>query len=256
MNRIVFASLAFAWSLVAFQASAVTLDSGEILITQDAVAAGNITPGDASGFPVTISTPGASFRLGSSLAVSAPLNAIEVNAVEVTIDLGGFRIAGGGVALNGIVGNQRALTVKGGTIRGFTQRGITMRAQQLRVDEMRIADNGAEGVYESNASNPALIGYARITNSTLMGNFNGIYCGPFCHIEGNNIAKNTHYGAVLNSGGLVLGNLIAANTLHGVVSGNTRVGMGNNSIVDNGSGPITGNYTPLQPNACAPQACP
>ncbi len=42
---------------------------GVILIDQSKAMAGNITPGDAPGFPVTISQPG-SYRLSSNLDVS------------------------------------------------------------------------------------------------------------------------------------------------------------------------------------------
>jgi hypothetical protein len=58
MNRIATASIALAALLAAAPASAVTNENGEVLITQAAVNAGNITPGDTPGFPVTISVGG------------------------------------------------------------------------------------------------------------------------------------------------------------------------------------------------------
>src|SRR5437588_2480577 len=67
---------------------------GVILIDQNRALAGNVTPGDAPGFPVTISVAG-SYRLSGNLTVpDANTTAIEVTADSVTIDLNGFSIIG------------------------------------------------------------------------------------------------------------------------------------------------------------------
>src|SRR5436190_432567 len=67
---------------------------GIILIDQNRALAGGVTPGDAPGFPVTISQRG-SYRLASDLIVpNANTTAIVVNANNVTIDLNGFSIIG------------------------------------------------------------------------------------------------------------------------------------------------------------------
>ena len=64
---------------------------GVVLIDQNRALAGNVTPGDAPGFPVTISQPG-SYRLSGNLV--APLNsgAIHIAASKVTLDLNGFHV--------------------------------------------------------------------------------------------------------------------------------------------------------------------
>ncbi len=67
---------------------------GVVLIDQSHALAGNITPGDAPGFPVTITQPG-SYRLSGNLTVpDANTTAILVTADFVTIDLNGFSISG------------------------------------------------------------------------------------------------------------------------------------------------------------------
>src|SRR2546426_5014835 len=67
---------------------------GVVLINQSNALAGNVTPGDAPGFPVTISVSG-SYRLSSNLTVpDANTNAIEIKTSGVTIDLNGFSILG------------------------------------------------------------------------------------------------------------------------------------------------------------------
>lgn len=64
---------------------------GVVLIDQNRALAGNVTPGDRPGYPVTISQPG-SYRLASNLTPPLYLSALEVTAPNVTIDLNGFSL--------------------------------------------------------------------------------------------------------------------------------------------------------------------
>src|SRR2546428_10232429 len=67
---------------------------GVVLIDQNRALAGGVTPGDAPGFPVTLSVAG-SYRLSGNLTVpDANTSAIQVTADNVTIDLNGFTILG------------------------------------------------------------------------------------------------------------------------------------------------------------------
>src|SRR5262245_59149281 len=67
---------------------------GVDLINQSRANAGDVTPGDAAGFPVTISRAG-SYRLSGNLTVpNQNTTAIEITADNVTIDLNGFSILG------------------------------------------------------------------------------------------------------------------------------------------------------------------
>jgi len=67
---------------------------GVVLIDQNHALAGNITPGDAPGFPVTISQSG-SYRLAGNLTVpDLNTTAIQITADFVTLDLNGFSIIG------------------------------------------------------------------------------------------------------------------------------------------------------------------
>src|SRR5262245_60243098 len=80
---------------IAFLASAPVLAvDGVVLIDQNKAIAGGVTPGDAAGFPVTITQPG-SYRLSGNLIVpNSNTNAIEIASDFVTIDLNGFSILG------------------------------------------------------------------------------------------------------------------------------------------------------------------
>ena len=66
---------------------------GVVLIDQNRALAGNVTPGDTAGYPITLSQPG-SYRLSSNLTVPFNLTAIEVTTPFVIIDLNGFTISG------------------------------------------------------------------------------------------------------------------------------------------------------------------
>jgi hypothetical protein len=230
---------------------AVPARAAVILITQDAVLAGDVTPGDTPGFPVTLSISG-SYRLDSNLALSTAVNGIEATAADVTIDFNGFKMSGGNVANNGVVGFQRGLTVRGGTIRAFTKDAINVQGRALVVERMRLTDNGRHGVNEHGG---ATAGFATVSNSTILQNLSGILCGAACRVENSTISYNTQNGITMsNSNGLVLGNAISYNGTYGVYAQET--GLGNNMIGSNTLAPIAGSgIFALHPNKCYPQAC-
>ena len=64
---------------------------GVVLIDQNRALAGNVTPGDAPGFPVTISLPG-SYKLSGNLTVPSTVRGIDITVPNVSIDLNGFSI--------------------------------------------------------------------------------------------------------------------------------------------------------------------
>ena len=116
---------------------------GVVLIDQNKVFAGNVTPGDVPGFPVSINQPG-SYRLASNLTVPGGLNGIEINVDGVNLDLNGFAIIGPGVFPNGafsaVAANDRQRTYLGnGNISGFVI-GITMGGSSrfMRVEKLQI----------------------------------------------------------------------------------------------------------------------
>jgi hypothetical protein len=208
------------------------LAAGEILITQAKALAGNITPGDTAGFPVSLTLPG-SYVLASNLTVPAGKNGIGVPSSFVTIDLNGFRMHGGGVAGHGIDGSPDALgaTVRNGTITGFTLNGINARGAFWEVEDMRLLRNGRHG----------------------------ITCSASCQIESSIVAENRSDGIIISSG-LIIGNVIERNSGYGLFTGGGFVGYGNNTFSGNNGGEIpanqSGNAFALNPNACSNAACP
>jgi hypothetical protein len=144
---------------------------GVVLIDQNKAMAGNITPGDTPGFPVTISLPG-SYRLASNLTVpNSNTNAIVIAADHVTLDLNGFAILGptdcsGGLnpcanavsdpnvgsgfgisTANLFVGGlQFNITIRNGTIQGMGNRGIILAGDSHLVEYMHVRSNGWGGI--------------------------------------------------------------------------------------------------------------
>jgi hypothetical protein len=237
-------------------AQAVTVANGVVLFNQADALAGNVTPGDAPGFPVTLSAIGV-YRLSGNLLPTAGKDGIDVTAPDVTIDMFGFRLAGGGAALNGINGHQRALTVTNGTIRGFTKSGILADSDYLRVTGVRSTDNGEDGIDASKSD------FVRVTDGFFVNNFrNAVYCASKCSIQ-NSTLSNGLAGANVGARSSVIGNVISDIRRYGIFSSSftDAVGFGDNIIMGAGGdgppfGPTGGNspVIPLHPNVCVP-AC-
>jgi hypothetical protein len=221
----------------------------QVVITQAKANAGNVTPGDTQGYPVTISQPG-SYKLGSNLAVPAGKDGIVINNFDVTINFNGFRMHVSGAALNGIVGNFDTTTIKNGVIAGFTGNAI-LGMSYWTVENMKILVNGGDGIRLANSS--------FVKNSIVNRNIGyGVFCEHECLVEGNVITRNGHgdilqlRGVTMRSG-TVLGNTIANNRASGIESLSGPVGAGNNTFFGNANGgtQVFG-VTRLQPNTCVP----
>jgi hypothetical protein len=247
------------------------VNAAVILITQDKANAGNVTPGDAAGFPVTLSQPGA-YRFDTNITVPTGKHGLVVTAHDVTIDFAGFRLWSGGGALHGIVGTFNSITIKNGTIANFAGRGIHGTGHFWSIENMRIAVNGWDGIYSGGRSwsiaNSQIVENGKTgiySASTAAVNFlirnnvingNGSY-GLFTnsgHIEGNVIIGNHAAGVVLNSG-TILGNTILNNTSFGIDAG-VSVGYGNNTLSNNNgaSAEVWGGFQ-LHPNTCNAAPC-
>ena len=95
-----------------------------VVITQAKAIAGGVTPGDAAGFPVTLSLKG-SYLLESNLNPPAGVDGIQIKSHDVTIDFNGFVLNGAQQARIGIRGNGAAVdvfntvTIRNGNIVAF-----------------------------------------------------------------------------------------------------------------------------------------
>jgi len=227
---------------------------GEILINQAKVNAGGITPGDAAGFPATLSKPGR-YKLASNLNAPDGTTAIEVTANNVTIDLNGFTIrsttgssSGHGIDAQVSVG----IKVTNGTITGFNSAINNFDGAFAVIENMRLLSNQTGFVGGSDA---------QIRNNTMVSNPSyGVRCGARCVIDRNVITGNYVTEGILISGGgaMVLGNVIAGNQGPGIgVTVVDKSGYAYNILVDNNGGgaQVSGPAFQAHPNFCDP-ACP
>ena len=129
-------------------------------IDQNKALAGNINPGDAPGFPITLSLTG-SYKLTSNLVVPAGTRGIEINADGITLDLNGFTIMGPvtcNAALNtpcttaannqhGITSQGNGTALRNGTVRGFSGSGVVLiHPGAAALQDMVLADNASHGL--------------------------------------------------------------------------------------------------------------
>jgi hypothetical protein len=248
---------AAAWFVLLVAPPATAVD-GEILINQAKANAGGITPGDAVGFPATLSRRGR-YKLIGSLAVPAGKSGIEVTQSDVTIDLNGFTISSNppGEALTGVYANDViGLRLTNGSIIGFKNEAISNYgglSKSTVIENMRLISNttGFLGTRDAQIRN-SIIADSRLA---------GINCYAGCLIEQNVITGSTESFGIATTGGgaLVLGNVIVSNKLFGLgvdPSGQSTGYGGNVLYLNNAGGPqVSGPTSQLHPNVCEP-VCP
>lgn len=156
LNRTLFRMLAAAALALAGGAA-----SAQATIDHTKALAGNVTPGDAAGYPITISKPG-HYVLKGNLAVPYGFSGIEITAPNVTLDLNGFSIKGTGtctisiqtavVSCSGASGavkgvettmSHAAAKVRNGSIEGF-QYGVVLDGGV--VEDLAVRHNGSAGI--------------------------------------------------------------------------------------------------------------
>jgi hypothetical protein len=135
-----------------------------------ATAANGCFPGDAAGYPVTITaaattgpTGKTSFQLISNLNVPANQNGIDIQVGGVTLDLKGFSIMGpvtctgsgatldcsGATAGSGVRLDDSAVgsVVRNGTVRGVGFSGVTSNAVGVRIESITVVNNRSQGIF-------------------------------------------------------------------------------------------------------------
>jgi hypothetical protein len=246
-------------ALAAISSSLYAVD-GIVLIDQNRALAGNVTPGDAPGFPVTISQSG-SHRLSGSLTV-ADINttAIQITADNVTLDLNGFSIIGPVVCTNhpttcpapgkgiGVRADAdqtfgpRGVRVLNGSVRGMSQTGILMTGDGSFVERVT-ADGNARGgmvvagtVIESAGSQNGAFGIFAITvrDCTSVQNLgDGIVLDGSGGVGTGNISSFNGGRGMLVPNGTATGNTVVRNNSFGISTTCPSTIVGN-TIVSNG----------------------
>ena len=190
---------------------------GVVLIDQNRALAGSVTPGDAPGFPVTISQPG-SYRLSGNLTVpNVDTTAIDITADNVTIDLNGFSIIGpnvcsllacsslpGGFALGkGVYSESRSsISVVNGSIRGIGGEGIYLSGFGSYVEKVHVDSSGAAGI---------AVSYGVVIGNTVTRSAVGISLSGSGTVSGNNAVGNRDVGFQIVCPTAMIGNSAALN---------------------------------------------
>jgi hypothetical protein len=232
---------------------------GVVLIDQSRALAGNVTPGDAPGFPILITRPG-SYRLASDLVVSdANAGAISITAEYVTLDLNGFSIRGPGTVGLGrgikstdAAGGGDAVTVMNGSVTGFGSHGVALDSNCF-VENLRVANNRGDGIQATSGS--------IVKKNIVAGNQgDGIRIGLQSLVMGNIVSRNTGIGIVEGfpmagpRGAMVLDNAVSQNGGLGMSLGATS-GYARNAVTDNTGGTVVGGIQ-TGPNICNAGLCP
>lgn len=234
---------------------------GVVLINQSNALAGNVTPGDAPGFPVTISQPG-SYQLSSNLVVSDPaVDAILITVNGVTLNLNGFTITGPGtgtgIGIHGApVGGYPSTSdtvVSNGKVTNFGSHGIQFDSDN-RIEGVQSFGNGGEGIHVSN-------GNILLKNTVNDNASNGIHIGSESTVIGNVVAVNRGEGIIEGYpgngpyGSLIKDNMITSNTGLGLDLGDS--GYANNVLTSNNrAGSQVQGGVQIGQNLCGTSLCP
>lgn len=251
-----------AGALLALIGSAAIAVDGVVLIDQNKALAGGVTPGDAAGFPVTITQPG-SYRLSGNLTVpDANTTAIVIapDVVGVTIDLNGFAIIGPTVcsgfplacspsgAGNGVYSsNGRAGSVRNGTIIGMGSTGVALGGAGGSVENITAMSNGGAGIY-------VVVGSA--TNNRVIKNlFNGILASNA--VVTRNFASQNGGAGIGGNDSLFTQNTLVVNGGAGIAAANSA--FSNNQFSSNNGGAANPQFigrNAIGPNGCDGSTCP
>lgn len=155
-----FTCAALAAATLAGSAPATAAAGSATPIDQAQAMAGGVTPGDAAGFPITLSRPGV-YKLTSHLS-PGQRDGIVVTAPGVTIDLNGYSIEGPArcsrqadsaqVRCSGAADTRvgirasQAVVVRNGTVRGFGGHGL-LSTRGAVVEDMSFTMNGRYGAF-------------------------------------------------------------------------------------------------------------
>ncbi|MEO6277577.1 hypothetical protein [Roseateles sp.] len=207
---------------------AASLAQAQVTIDQNKALAGNITPGDAPGYPITITRPGL-YKLVGNLSVPGGTDGIQIAADDVTIDMNGFTLGGsvsctrnsqtrvvscafGAGFSTGIdssfKGAFNGFVVRDGTVRGFGQGVRGVEGETLL--RMHITQNEGYGV----ATAMTFAGMSIIDSIVDLNGSTGIAVGNGL-IRGSRVGHN-------GKNGIQTSNMIVESSF---VMGNKNIGM-------------------------------
>lgn len=215
-------------------------------------------PGDAAGFPVTITAPG-SYRLTSNLTVpDANTSGITLSSNDVGIDLNDFALigpvvcsgtplactpsSGSGSGIDFSSPSVRGTSIHDGSVTGMSNNGIAVN-EQSTVTHVRARWNRNYGIYASYGSTISnclafqngLIGILAEWSATVSGNSayqngsTGIFADHGSTLSNNMAYLNGNVGIGTGTGSTITGNTVRDNGSDGINAGNGSTILGNAS---------------------------
>jgi len=236
---------------------------GQVAITQARAMAGGVTPGDAAGFPVTLSQPGSYVLSGVLVVPNADTDAIVIASDHVTLDLNGFAIlgptdcsggldpcAGEGVGIGIRTDTIRFnITIRNGTIQGMGNDGIRLNGDSHLVEYVHSRSNGNRGIYITPSQDR---GPSIVTHNTVQRNgATGLQLDTGA--ASYNVIGNNAFGLYLEVG-TVSYNIITGNAFQGMSLPFDASYFGNTMSQNGGSNVFQG--TNLGQNLCNFTVCP
>jgi hypothetical protein len=217
---------------------------GTITLDQAKAEAGAVSPGDAAGFPITLSQPG-SYRLTGNLVLTDPqVDAIQITANHVTLDLNGFTIqgpvscVGAGVNLGCTPGaasgaGVRALAVHFSGLRNGTIRGLgagVVLGSFARVEDLVVTDTRLGAITTGPSS--------MVARNTVSGGLIGISATGA--IRDNVVSGSRTHGIVTHGSSLAAGNTVSFTGGYGIHAPVSPVAATHNVLMLNQSGAMSG----------------
>jgi hypothetical protein len=218
---------------------------------------------DPAGFPVRITQPG-SYRLSGNLTIPLGSAGIQIDAISVTLDLGGFMVSGPNACTgyptsscpystdkSAIASGQFLVVVRNGTVIGSEGYGVDLQGSSSEVDQLRVIGCGRTGIRVGGAG--------RVSRSFGGGNLGvGIDVGDGGIAENNEARANASIG--IGVGGarlsaLATGNRALDNGGPGVSVYSTEVLVTRNVASDNLGGSQIAGGRSLGDNLCTATLC-
>jgi hypothetical protein len=202
-------------------------------------------------FPIKITKSG-SYRLNGNVTVKAAgVDAIDVLAPNVKIDMSGFTISGAAIAINTPAGNVANTTVTNGVI-SASQEGIALGEGSL-IRGLRISGLSGSGAVCGAifCTKDCTISDNTTNNNALCVAIGAITTGANSVITGNTAnGNNGGSGIEAETGSVVRNNTTNGNSLDGIgvgsnalVAENTSTGNSNNGVTAAGTGVLVSHNT-------------
>lgn len=227
-------------------------------IDQAKVLAGNLTPGDAPGFPLTISVPG-SYKLTSNLVVPSGTPGIEITAAGVTLDLNGFGVrstntcthdpvlkrfqcaegplaSASGIVMSGAA-KRGPISIHSGFVEGFRGDGIQGGTARLR--DLSVQHNVGFGIRMAGVG--GTVGGAQIIEVDVALNGDTGLQATNALIS-RTVARENGGDGVMMLGASALHESLASWNRNCGVRGHSELGGGVRGVV---AGPLYGAYCPI-----------